>query len=51
MMWIIDVMMGFTFGYLYAFIKYRKRELDIITQEKMEDFEERETEKTKNQNL
>lgn len=48
MMWIIDVMMGFALGYLYAFIKYRKRELDIITQEKMEDYEERGEEKTKN---
>lgn len=48
MMWIIDVMFGFSLGYLYAFVKYRKRELEIITKEKMEDHEEWGEEKTKN---
>jgi len=38
-MWIIDVMLGFAFGYLYAFIKYRKRVLEIISKEKIEDHE------------
>ena len=48
-MWTIDVMLGFAFGYLYAFIKYRKRELEIIiTKEKVEDLREWGEEKTKN---
>lgn len=30
-MWIIDVAFGFALGYLYAFLKYKKKDLEFIT--------------------